>query len=120
MAPVRLSKHYKNQLEIEKAARKLDMPFDRWWRHYWAPATATRKGEASCWVSMKKNEFNSLFDSRVRHMHGEKRSQKSMLERNVSYDRGDLVAIAFWHNLDDGVELLYWIWKGLEWILAGC
>ena len=63
---------------------------------------------------MKKNEFNSLFDSRVRHMHGEKRSQKSMLERNVSYDRGDLVAIAFWHNLDDGVELPYWIWEGLE------
>ena len=47
-------------------------------------------------------------------MHGEKQARESILEWNLSYVRGDLVAIAFWHNLDNGLELPHCIREGLE------
>ena len=114
MAPCRLSSDFKNQPDIEKAAAKLDEPFTRKWRHYWSSATAKKKDEQYFWVTLRKNEFNSLFDSRVRHMKGEAQTRLSMPGLNLDYTRGDLVAIAFWHNLDHGDELPACVWSGLE------
>ena len=114
MVPKRMSSDFHDQKEVERAAFKLDVPIRRKWRHYWSAATAANKEKSFDWVVLNKLEFNSLFDSRVRHMQGEHQTRQLLPGWNLAYIRDDMVAILFWHNLDGGDELPQCAWGGLD------
>ena len=101
-------------LEVEKAARTLDMPLSRRWRHYWSNTTAAKKSQAFTWVVLGKADMYALFDSRVRHMRGEKATVQLLAEAKLTYDRRGMAAVLFWHNLDGSDVLLAGAWDGLQ------
>jgi hypothetical protein len=109
-----ISASFSHIASLESAAKRLDKPIARIWRHYWSAKTAAMKDEKILWVNFSRAEFDQLYDSRVLHMQGEARMQSLVTAMDLTVARDDLVAIAFWHNLDDTHALPQSIVDGLK------
>ena len=114
---VRFSHEYACPLDVENAAKTLDLPLSRKWRHSW-PCPGSRCHSPGrtpfTWVSLVKADLHALFDSRVRHMKGEHATKQLLVELQLKYERTDLVAVLFWHNVDGGDSLPSCAWDGAK------
>ena len=67
---LRFSHEYACSLDVEKAAKTLDLQLVRKWRHRWSDPRVAKKKDDFTWVSLVNADMHALFDSRVRHMRG--------------------------------------------------
>ena len=105
---LRFSHEYACSLDVEKAAKTLDLPLVRKWRHAWVSL-----GDFT-WVSLVNADMHALFDSRVRHMKAETATKKLVRRLHLKYERTDLVAVLFWHNVDGANDLPSCAWDGAQ------
>ena len=111
---LRFQNEYACSLDVEKAAETLDLPLVRTWRHRWSDPRAANKKDDFTVVSLVNANMHALFDSRVRHMKAETATNKLVRRLHLKYERADLVAVLFWHNVDGANDLPSCAWDGAQ------